>query len=1003
MDEPQSSTSPPISPRKGARIGFSLPRESEQSQKSSSGPPSSRLSRLSASSDAPSVIQTDRSVRRSRTSHNGVHFESGEIPSHESQMNLTALMELRKAFLSADIDGSEELDEEEFVRAFKNIKALGKGMDEQQLTHLFMKIDANSDGSVDWVEFTDYLLLQQLAMSDEAAAGDHTYVKQRVPAHKPTEVDENARGDSGHSFLARGGFALAATMPPLIQKIGYISSFHQYVTASQDGLIKLWSPVTLQPVRTINNGPAWITDMQVSESMRTLVTLGMDRSLSFYSTARPTLDKVGRIQNIETVPMTALWVPGERERLLYGDDKGALYDLQFADEWGTKPGSGAPPVVAEHTLPGIKISAPWKVHKNWVTRLKYISHSASLLSCSLDGYLNMLDYEKREVKWAAKEHQKGVYACDYCRSFNFIVTCGVERNILLWSPYSARPLATLQGHSAPVMDVFVNESEAQILSLGADKVVKVWDFRTNRCIQTLSEPGVNTPSITALFQNPETRALVAGGLALQQWNQKKAKEVLPSQVCTALYNANFRQLVVLEAEGAITVWNVDDGERVFTFSDPLNKASKISAAVFDHTGRRLLVGGQDGSVRVWNFNNGACLKTFVGFGDMEVTCVASVVETKACFVAAAGWNAHVCVWEDSHTDTVTNHKMFVGHADDVSCMAMVAPGVLATGCQDGKVIVWKMDGTIRTTLKREDRATEALERTSVLALCPLPAQAQTLAVAGTDGKVAIWRIADASLVYLLDTGHMGTLGPMVSTLDNKTLFTTDTSGTIKSWDLSSGTFRRQTNLDGTARRSSRRQVTVGPMRIKENYCIQTEDGEMVAIAYADAERMVLTACASGSSRLWTSDGVPIGRFGQEKAWNLRDRGTWISEKPSYSPLNSLAEVDESAPHTWHTLGRGLTMPRLGRLLLERDEEASDEENEEDDSPGVAPAQEEEEILWSVEDQVDQFLEAHKRKVHGTSVSLQKLTSGGLKVKDLAPIESIKHLSPSKTPQQTSHH
>ena len=31
------------------------------------------------------------------------------------------------------------------------------------------------------------------------------------------------------------------------------------------------------------------------------------------------------------------------------------------------------------------------------------------------------------------------------------------------------------------------------------------------------------------------------------------------------------QLVVLEAEGAITVWNVDDGERVFTFSDPLNK------------------------------------------------------------------------------------------------------------------------------------------------------------------------------------------------------------------------------------------------------------------------------------------------------------------------------------------------------------------------------------------------------------------------------------------------
>lgn len=59
------------------------------------------------------------------------------------------------------------------------------------------------------------------------------------------------------------------------------------------------------------------------------------RSLSFYSTARPTLDKVGRIQNVETVPLTALWIPdGETERLLYGDDKGALHDLQFGEEWG---------------------------------------------------------------------------------------------------------------------------------------------------------------------------------------------------------------------------------------------------------------------------------------------------------------------------------------------------------------------------------------------------------------------------------------------------------------------------------------------------------------------------------------------------------------------------------------------------------------------------------------------------------------------------------------------
>jgi hypothetical protein len=62
----------------------------------------------------------------------------------------------------------------------------------------------------------------QLALSDEAEGGDRTYVKQRVPSHNPKDIDEHARRDSspGNNFLARGGFALAATMSPLIQKVG---------------------------------------------------------------------------------------------------------------------------------------------------------------------------------------------------------------------------------------------------------------------------------------------------------------------------------------------------------------------------------------------------------------------------------------------------------------------------------------------------------------------------------------------------------------------------------------------------------------------------------------------------------------------------------------------------------------------------------------------------------------------------------------------------------------
>ena len=55
-------------------------------------------------------------------------------------------MQLRTAFLTADDSGDGELDLNEFIRAFGRV--LGKGLNYKQLNQLFMRIDADSGGSV---------------------------------------------------------------------------------------------------------------------------------------------------------------------------------------------------------------------------------------------------------------------------------------------------------------------------------------------------------------------------------------------------------------------------------------------------------------------------------------------------------------------------------------------------------------------------------------------------------------------------------------------------------------------------------------------------------------------------------------------------------------------------------------------------------------------------------------------------------------------------------------
>ena len=79
------------------------------------------------------------------------------------QMGLSHIMTLKNAFDSADTDKGGSLEEDEFERAFG--KVVGDGMNHKQITQLFMKIDANSDGAVDWKEFMNYMLLENETLS----------------------------------------------------------------------------------------------------------------------------------------------------------------------------------------------------------------------------------------------------------------------------------------------------------------------------------------------------------------------------------------------------------------------------------------------------------------------------------------------------------------------------------------------------------------------------------------------------------------------------------------------------------------------------------------------------------------------------------------------------------------------------------------------------------------------------------------------------------------------
>ncbi len=80
------------------------------------------------------------------------------------------------------------------------------------------------------------------------------------------------------------------------------------------------------------------------------------------------------------------------------------------------------------------------LHKDWVTKARYIPDLSALVTSSLDCTINLCDPEKigsyerfRHSFHTFRAHSKGVYSFDWSRQNSFIASCGLERNAYGWA------------------------------------------------------------------------------------------------------------------------------------------------------------------------------------------------------------------------------------------------------------------------------------------------------------------------------------------------------------------------------------------------------------------------------------------------------------------------------------------------------------------------------------------------------------------------------------------
>lgn len=580
-------------------------------------------------------------------------------------LDMDAIARLRGMFQSADVDGNGELDAEEFVDVFRHVWDVA-GTDDRALLHMFMQIDSDCNGTINFDEFISFMVLHNQVLIDS-----RDQISQRPPNSFLSPVVRPASSSRVHASGATHVIPL-----PDCRKV---------LTASRDGALALWDPATGALVHALNNttnlpqgahmrsdvggrtlAEVWVTSLVHDEGLSTVFVGSADRSVLLYDASSWDAAKFlpyGRLRLAHEptalgLATGALKGPWGSTALVVGDTVGDVSAFSLSAACSTARGTSAP--VRAMALPG---ASRWTAHDDWITDVQHIIGQKKLVAtASLDCTVALSDVAAGRVQRVLR-HGKAILTVAHAPVLDLIASAGLDRKIRLWSPQDTKPLGSLEGHAAPVQQLIVLNSHRQLLSLSKDSIVILWDLSTRTALQVLNRyarrcpprPGPGAPqtlastlqgrrvgpdlcgSHRAAYGDPHHRvrrtvavahSILGEGPALKprvhchlRGRQRRVRRgrVRRCAAPRAGMEASARARVdadpwlvprpAAQEEGTLAVWHMPTG--LLTARYRAHGESKLTVLRFDTSARRLMSAAFDGSVRVWNFAAGECLKAAI--------------------------------------------------------------------------------------------------------------------------------------------------------------------------------------------------------------------------------------------------------------------------------------------------------------------------------------------------------------------------------------------------------
>jgi WD40 repeat protein len=314
--------------------------------------------------------------------------------------------------------------------------------------------------------------------------------------------------------------------------------------------------------------------MAYSAHKHQIVLGSVDKKLTFFQVAFRKYTFGGRVSlpNPPRALCCEHWAVTHKDLLVVGDSVGRVTVYDHGD-W-----CPAPRELSWANL-HFDLSDPSRQRGASVTRMA-LWPNIGLVSGGMDGRLIIskdIENLQSTQKVLTGGHDRGIFALAHSTVHRCFVSAGYDRKVLVWDPFLPKPVGFLPEQSGDIMDLVINGSHNQIITIFADKKIKVFDIRTHTEICSLvdtAEYSFQNESFTAAAFDEENQRLVTACNKLRFWHVSKSdnkpigstvsiglkESVQP--VVAVLYSATFHELVTVHADEMIRVWNFFTGRLV---------------------------------------------------------------------------------------------------------------------------------------------------------------------------------------------------------------------------------------------------------------------------------------------------------------------------------------------------------------------------------------------------------------------------------------------------------